>query len=80
MIEQSIMQDEVIHIGRNIRRIRKEQGYNQNEFVRMLNLEGVKITREAFVKIERGVQNIKASQLECIRNLLHTTYDELLKR
>lgn len=37
------------------------------------------MTREALVKIERGIQHIQASQLRAIRNVLGTTYDELLK-
>ena len=44
----------------------------------LLQLEGVEITRESLVKIERGAQHIKASQLRGIRDALHTTYDELL--
>ena len=46
--------------------------------VRLLQLECVEITRESLVKIERGAQHIKASQLRGIRDALHTTYDELL--
>ena len=45
----------------------------------MLQLEGIDITREALVKIERGKQHIQATQLRGIRDALHTTYDELLR-
>ena len=75
---QKIKQDE-INIGSNIRRIRQEQGLGQTELVRLLQLEGIAMTREALVKIERGIQHIQASQLRAIRNALHTSYDELLK-
>lgn len=68
-----------IFIGNNIRRIRKEKGIGQTELVALLQLENISITREALVKIERGIQHIQASQLRAIRNALHTTYDELLK-
>ena len=44
-----------------------------------MQLENVPLTREALVKIERGIQHIQASQLRAIRNVLGTTYDELLK-
>lgn len=44
-----------------------------------MQLQNVLITREALVKIERGIQHIQASQLRAIRNVLETTYDELLK-
>ena len=75
---QKIKQDE-IHIGRNIRAIRLAQGVGQTELVRRLQLEGVSMTRETLVKIERGTQHIQAVQLRGIRDALNTTYDELLQ-
>ena len=60
-------------------RIRKEKGIRQTEMVALLQLENVMITREALVKIERGIQHIQATQLRAIKNVLETTYDELLK-
>ena len=77
-MEQKIKQDE-IYIVQNIRRIRKEKGIRQTEMVALMQLENVSLTREALVKIERGIQHIQASQLRAIRNVLKTTYDELLK-
>lgn len=68
-----------IEIGGNIRKIRKAAGVGQTELVRSLQLQGVNITRESLVKIERGIQHISGSQLRGIRNCLNTTYDELLK-
>lgn len=67
------------NIGRNIREIRKSKGIGQTELVRMLDLYGTSITRECLVKIERGIQHIKAEQLRAIRDVLETTYDDLLK-
>ena len=78
MEEQKIKQDE-IHIGRNIREIRLQRGIGQTELVRRLQLQGVPITRETLVKIERGTQHIQASQLRGIQDALSTTYDALLK-
>ena len=78
MIQQKIKQDE-IDIGLNIRRIRKEKGMGQTELAIKLQLSGTDITREALVKIERGIQHIYASQLRAIRDALETTYEELLK-
>lgn len=77
-MEQKIKQDEIF-IGKNIRRIRKEKGIRQTKMVALLQLENVMITREALVKIERGIQHIQATQLRAIKNVLETTYDELLK-
>ena len=76
MEEQKIKQD--IRIGDNIRKIRQQQEIGQTELVRLLPLEGVEMTRETLVKIERGTQHIRASQLRGIRDALHTTYDALL--
>ena len=76
MTEQKIKQD--IPIGDNIRAIRTAQGIRQTELVRLLQLGGVEMTRETLVKIERGTQHIRASQLRGIRDALHTTYDALL--
>lgn len=77
-MEQKIKQSG-INIGGNIRRIRLEKGMKQTELVRMLQLHDVDMTRETLVKLERGIQHIKASQLRGIRDCLETTYDELLK-
>lgn len=78
MGEQKIKQDE-IRIGENIREIRKSKGIGQKEIVGILQLEGVSMTRETLVKIERGIQHIQATQLRAIRDALDTSYDELLK-
>lgn len=66
-------------IGKNIRKIRKSKGIGQTGLVRMLDLQGVPITRECLVKIERGIQHIQLQQLRAIRDVLDTTYDELLE-
>lgn len=78
-MEQKIKHDQDIDIGANIRTVRKIRKMGQTELVRHLQLMGVDITRETLVKIERGIQHVKASQLRAIKDVLKTTYDELLK-
>ena len=78
MESQKIKQGE-ISIGKNIREIRLQKNIGQTELVRLLQLEGVEMTRETLVKIERGTQHIQAVQLRGIRDVLKTTYDELLR-
>ncbi len=78
MEEQKIKQDKIF-IGANIKRIRKEKKIKQVEMIRDLQLMGINMTREALVKIERGIQHIYASQLKAIKDVLGTTYDELFK-
>ena len=58
---QKIKQDE-INIGANIRAIRLSRGIGQTELVRMVQLQGVDMTRECLVKIERGIQHVQAVQ------------------
>lgn len=77
-MEQKIKQDSYIPIGENIRRIRKSKGIGQTELVRRLQLLGVEMTRETLVKIERGIQHLQAQQLQGIRDILETSYDDLL--
>jgi len=76
-MEQKIKQD--IPIGANIRRIRKARNMKQTELVLRLQLTGIDMPRETLVKIERGIQHIRASQLRGIRDALETTYDDLLE-
>ena len=78
MREQKIKQDK-IHIGQNIKSIRKQKKIKQVDMVTKLQLMDIPITRESLVKIERGIQHIYASQLKAIKEILDTTYDELLK-
>ena len=78
MTEQKIKQD-TIKIGENIRKLRKQKNIKQVDMVRKMQLMGIDITRESLVKIERGIQHIYASQLKAIKEILNTTYDEILK-
>ena len=77
-LEQKIKQDKIL-VGANIRRIRLLRGIGQTELARRLQLSGTDMTRETLVKIERGTHHISASQLKAIRDILETTYDELMK-
>lgn len=79
MMDGKIKQDSNIPIGKNIRNVRIAKGVGQTELVRRMQLLGVDMTRETLVKIERGIQHIYATQLRAIRDLLETSYDELLK-
>lgn len=78
MTEQKIKQD-FIFIGKNIKDIRKQKKIKQIDVVREMQLMGIDITRESLVKIERGIQHIYATQLKAIKEILDTSYDELLK-
>ena len=76
---QRIRQDEKIHIGQNIRRIRKEKRISQKAMAEKMQLNRIPITRETYVKLERGIRNVGASELKAIKEILDTTYEELLE-
>ena len=76
---QRISKDERIDIGANIRRIRKERKITQKEMAEQLQLRNIPISRETYVKLERGIRNIGASELKAIKEILATTYEELLQ-
>lgn len=78
-MEQKIKQNDRGNIGKNIREIRVSKGIGQTELVRLLDLQGIPITRECLVKIERGIQHVQVERLRAIKDELNTTYDELLK-
>ena len=76
---QRIRHDEKINIGANIRRIRLKRNIGQKEMAEKLQLRKIPMLRETYVKIERGIRNVGASELKAIKEILETTYDELLK-
>ena len=79
MVMDVIKNDKGTNIGTNIRRIRLESKISQTDLVRILQLMGVDITREALVKIEKGTQHVKVYQLKAIKTALGTSYEELLE-
>ena len=72
-MEQKIKQDNRGNIGKNISEIRVSKGIGQTELVRLLELQGIPITRECLVKIERGIQHVQVDQLKAINCLLYTS-------
>ncbi len=79
MKEAKVLSDDKIDIGANIRRVRLEKGVKQIEVIRQLQLLGFNVTKETMVKWEHGNKHFPASQLKAIKEILDTTFDELLK-
>ncbi len=77
-MKESKIIDDNNTIGSNIRTVRLKKNIGQTELVRNLQLNGINITRETLVKIERGIQHIKLSQLKGICSILNVTYDDIL--
>ena len=78
-MDNIIKNDENICIGANIREERLRRNIGQTQLVRLLQLQGVSITRESLVTIERGSQHVKASQLKAIKECLKVNYDDLIR-
>lgn len=77
--DSKILSDSKIDIGSNIRKIRLSKGIKQIEVVRELQLRGFNVTKETMVKWEHGNKHFPASQLKAIKEILETSYEELLK-
>ena len=63
-------------VGGNIRKIRESKNITQEQFAAKLQLMGCDITRSAVAKIEVGQRHI--DELKLIKDILETTYDELI--
>lgn len=74
---QTILQD--IHIGANLRRLRRERGLTQEQLVARLQLRGSAMSRSTYSKIETESRNIKASDLFALSEILGVALEELLK-
>ena len=65
-------------VGGNIRKIRESKNITQEQFAAKLQLMGSDITRSAVTKIEVGQRHIYIDELKLIKDILETTYDELI--
>lgn len=64
-------------IGQNIKKLRLEAGYSRTEFVREIQLLGIKMTYDIYKKIEINKYNIRISELIAIKQILNVNYDDL---
>lgn len=65
-------------VGNNIRRIRESRGMTQDALAAQLQLIGCDITRSAVAKIEVGQRHLYPDEIILVRQILRTTYDEIL--
>lgn len=64
-------------IGANIRKIREKQNITQDELAAKLQTKGCDITRSALAKIEVGQRHIYPDEIMIIKEILHTTFDDI---
>lgn len=66
-------------VGGNIRRIRESRGMTQDTLAAKLQLSGCDITRSAVAKIEVGQRHLYPDEIILLREILNTTFDEILE-
>lgn len=70
---QKIKQD--IPIGNNIRTLRMQAGYTQEQVIAKLQLRGIDISRSIYSQIECGTYNIRISELIALSELFEADYN-----
>ncbi len=65
-------------IGNNLKTIREKANFTQDLLAAKLQLCGCDITRSAIAKIEVGQRHLYPDEIILIKQILNTTYDELL--
>lgn len=65
-------------IGKNIRTLREKSGLTQDMLATKLQLNGCDITRSAVAKIEVGQRHLYPDEIILIKEILKTTFDEIL--
>lgn len=66
-------------VGNNIRKIRESKGVTQELLAKKLQLRGCDITRSALAKIEVGQRHLYPDEIILIREILDTTFEEILE-
>ena len=64
-------------IGTNIRVLREKAGFTQEYVATKLQLNGCDITRSAVAKIEVGQRHLYPDEIILLKEILHTTYEEI---
>ena len=65
-------------VGSNIRKIRESVGMTQDTLAAKLQLNGCDITRSAIAKIEVGQRHLYPDEIILIRQILNTSFDDIL--
>lgn len=72
-MSQKIKQD--LHIGGNIRKLRKKAHLTQEQVVAKLQLQGLETSRSSYSQIECGTYNIRISELIALADLFHVDFN-----
>ena len=64
-------------VGRNIRILREKAGLTQEWVAEQLQLNGCDISRSAVAKIEVGQRHLYPDEIILLKEILHTSYEEI---
>ena len=67
-------------IGKNIRRLRKEQHLKATEIIAKLQLHGLEISSGAFSKIENGYNNPSVDLLISLTKILNCDFNDFFRQ
>ncbi|MBQ7036769.1 MAG: helix-turn-helix transcriptional regulator [Clostridia bacterium] len=62
-------------VGENIRRLRKEKKFTQEQVAAKLQVRGCDITRSALAKIEAGQRHLYPDEIKALKEILNVPYD-----
>ena len=71
-------QDIETKIGANIRHIRKQKHFTQDQLATKMQLLGCDITRSAIAKIEVGQRHLYPDELILIKEILNVSFEDIL--
>lgn len=71
---QKILQD--VHIGSNLKKLRKSRDLSQADMVIKLQLLGRSMSRANYAHIEQGIRNIFVSDFILLKEILNVSYDD----
>lgn len=72
-MSQKLKQD--LQIGSNIRSLRKQSGFTQEQVIARLQLQGIEISRSSYSQIECGTYSIRISELVALADLFQVDFN-----
>lgn len=68
-----------INLGKNLQRLRKVNGFTQEDICAKLDLVGRPMLRSTYAQIETGARNIFISDLIALKCIFNVDYDEIFQ-
>lgn len=66
-------------VGKRIRALREQAGLTQEQVAAQLQVRGCDLTRSALAKIEAGQRHLYPDEILLLKEILHTSFDEIFK-